>query len=72
MLCSLDGALDARKPTWVINLCKAFRHGDLELPGIIANEVKGGSVAVKQTMSELNIWWAVDSEVMASPGLSDS
>ena len=58
--------------TWVISICKPFCHGDLELLGIIANEVQGGSVAVKKTMSVLNIWWAVDSEVMASPGPSDS
>ena len=39
---------------------------------IVPNEVKGGTMAVKKTMSELNVRWAMDSDVMAGPGTFDS
>ena len=56
---------------WSTN-CKPRSHGDLELLGIVANEVNGVTVAVKKAMSELNVRRAVDSEIMASPGTPDS
>ena len=60
------------KPKAVTTNCKPFSHGDLELLCIVLNEVHGVTMAVKKRVSVLNVRWAMESDVMSSPGTFDS